>query len=28
VLVADSRRMQMLQVSVDKSHQVNGKVSD
>ncbi len=28
VLVADNRRMQMLQVSVDKSHQVNGKVSD
>jgi magnesium and cobalt transporter len=28
VLMADSRRMQMLQVSVDKSHEVNGKVSD
>jgi len=28
VLVADSRRMQMLQVSVDKSHQINGKNSD
>ncbi|PKI16951.1 HlyC/CorC family transporter [Colwellia sp. 12G3] len=28
VLVADSRRMQMLQVSVDKSHEINGKVSD
>ncbi|HBY87697.1 MAG TPA: magnesium/cobalt efflux protein [Colwellia sp.] len=28
VLVADSRRMQMLQVSVDKGHEVNGKVSD
>jgi len=28
VLVADNRRMQMLQVSVDKSHDVNGKVSD
>tara|TARA_B110000467_G_C18279305_1_gene457550 strand:- start:236 stop:1150 length:915 start_codon:yes stop_codon:yes gene_type:complete len=28
VLVADSRRMQMLQVSVDKNHEINGKVSD
>jgi magnesium and cobalt transporter len=28
VLVADSRRMQMLQVSVNKSHEVNGKTSD
>ncbi|KGJ93001.1 HlyC/CorC family transporter [Colwellia psychrerythraea] len=28
VLVADSRRMQMLQVSVDKDHEINGKVSD
>jgi len=28
VLMADSRRMQMLQVSVDKSHEINGKVSD
>ncbi|KGJ96159.1 HlyC/CorC family transporter [Colwellia psychrerythraea] len=28
VLVADSRRMQMLQVSVDKTHQINGKMSD
>jgi len=28
VLMADSRRMQMLQVSVDKSHEVNGKISD
>jgi magnesium and cobalt transporter len=28
VLVADNRRMQMLQVSVDKSHEINGKVSD
>ncbi|TMM46895.1 HlyC/CorC family transporter [Colwellia ponticola] len=28
VLVADSRRMQMLQVSVDKSHNINGKLSD
>lgn len=28
VLVADSRRMQMLQVSVDKGHEINGKVSD
>lgn len=28
VLVADSRRMQMLQVSVDKTHEINGKVSD
>ena len=28
VLVADSRRMQTLQVSVDKTHEINGKVSD
>ena len=28
VLAADSRRMQMLQVSVDKDHEINGKVSD
>jgi magnesium and cobalt transporter len=28
VLVADNRRMQMLQVSVNKSHEINGKVSD
>ena len=28
VLVADNRRMQMLQVSVDKTHEINGKVSD
>jgi len=28
VLVADSRRMQMLQVSVDKGHEICGKVSD
>lgn len=28
VLVADNRRMQMLQISVDKSHEVNGKVSE
>jgi magnesium and cobalt transporter len=28
VLVADNRRMQMLQVSVAKSHEINGKVSD
>ena len=28
VLVADNRRMQMLQVSVAKTHQINGKVSD
>jgi len=28
VLVADNRRMQMLQVSVDKGHEINGKVSD
>ncbi len=28
VLVADSRRMQVLQVSVDKIHEINGKVSD
>jgi len=28
VLTADKRRMQMLQVSVDKSHKINGKVSD
>ena len=28
VLVADNRRMQMLQISVDKAHSINGKVSD
>ena len=28
VLVADNRRIQMLQISVDKSHEINGKVSD
>jgi len=28
VLVADSRRMQMLQISVNKGHEINGKVSD
>ena len=28
VLVADSRRMQVLQVSVDKSHVITGKMSD
>ncbi|PKG85785.1 magnesium/cobalt efflux protein [Colwellia sp. 75C3] len=28
VLVADNRRMQMLQVSVAKTHEINGKVSD
>lgn len=28
VLVADKRRMQMLQVTVDKNHQINGKMSD
>lgn len=28
VLVADNRRMQMLQISVDKTHEINGKVSD
>ncbi|MFQ3210259.1 MAG: magnesium and cobalt transporter [Colwellia sp.] len=28
VLVADNRRMQMLQVSVAKSHEINSKVSD
>ena len=28
VLSADTRRMQMLQVTVDKSHSINGKVSD
>ncbi|WP_057832018.1 HlyC/CorC family transporter [Colwellia sp. TT2012] len=28
VLVADNRRIQMLQVSVDKSHEINGKISD
>lgn len=28
VLVADSRRMQMLQVSVNKNHEINGKISD
>ncbi len=28
VLVADSRRIQTLQVSVDKNHEINGKVSD
>jgi magnesium and cobalt transporter len=28
VLVADNRRMQMLQVSVDKNHEINGKLSD
>ena len=28
VLVADSRRMQMLQVTVAKGHKINGKVSD
>ena len=28
VLVADKRRMQMLQVTVNKSHKINGKMSD
>jgi magnesium and cobalt transporter len=28
VLVADNRRMQMLQVTVDKDHEINGKLSD
>ncbi|MEI6894723.1 MAG: CBS domain-containing protein [Colwellia sp.] len=28
ILVADNRQIQMLQVSVDKSHEINGKVSD
>ena len=28
VLAADNRRMQMLQVSVDKNHEINGKLSD
>ena len=28
VITADTRRMQMLQVTVDKSHKVNGKLSD
>lgn len=28
VLAADNRRMQTLQVSVDKAHEINGKVSD
>jgi len=28
VLAADSRRMQVLQVSVDKGHEINGKMSD
>jgi magnesium and cobalt transporter len=28
VLAADSRRMQTLQVSVDKAHQISGKMSD
>jgi magnesium and cobalt transporter len=28
VLVADTRRMQVLQVSVDKGHEIHGKVSD
>ena len=28
VLVADTRRMQVLQVSVDKDHDINGKTSD
>jgi len=28
VLVADNRRMQMLQVTVDKAHEINGKMSD
>ena len=28
VLTADTRRMQMLQVTVDKKHKINGKVSD
>ncbi len=28
VLAADNRRMQTLQVSVDKSHEIHGKVSD
>jgi len=28
VLVADNRRMQMLQVTVNKSHKINGKMSD
>ena len=28
VITADTRRMQMLQVTVDKNHKVNGKLSD
>ena len=28
VLAADNRRMQMLQISVDKNHEINGKLSD
>ncbi|WP_114324650.1 HlyC/CorC family transporter [Candidatus Colwellia aromaticivorans] len=28
VLTADTRRMQMLQVTVDKKHKINGKLSD
>ena len=28
VIAADTRRMQMLQVTVDKAHQINGKMSD
>jgi magnesium and cobalt transporter len=28
VMAADTRRMQMLQVTVDKGHQISGKVSD
>ncbi len=28
VLAADNRRMQTLQISVDKGHEINGKVSD
>ncbi len=28
VLTADTRRMQMLQVTVDKEHKINGKLSD
>jgi hypothetical protein len=28
VLAADKRRMQMLQVTVDKKHKIYGKLSD
>jgi magnesium and cobalt transporter len=28
VLAADNRRLQLLQVSVDKAHEINGKMSD